>query len=440
MTICRFQGYLIKLCHKFFILSKMKSVEPTIYLDHAATTPIDPRVLKVMMPYQKEVYGNPSSLYRSGRTASRVVQEARADVATVLNCRPHEIIFTGGGTESANMAIYGLAADGYQNSGTKGHIITTTIEHHAVLKPIEQLHKFGWEVDYAPVNKQGLVSLVDLQKLVRPNTNLISVMYANNEIGSIQPIQEIGKWLTGLNKARTKQKLPKIYFHTDACQAGNELPLEVTKLQVDLLTLNGSKIYGPKGVGILYLKNGTPLLPLISGGDQEGGRRAGTENVAAIVGFAKALKLVQSNREKENLRLQELQHYLIDRLLKKVKDITINGPAISKVRYAKAKTRTKKDEHKQSRLYNNINLCIKGVEGEALMLYLDGQNIEVSTGSACNAQSDDPSHVLLAIGLPVEKVYNSIRITLGHSNTKAQLDKLILAFKKYIPILRGVAK
>ena len=376
-----------------------------IYLDHAATTPVDPRVLRAMQSYWSKEFANPSALYKSGVKAAEAVSTARSDIAAVLNCNPREIIFTAGGTESNNMAILGTAR-AYQKQHSKpGHIITSPIEHHSVLHVMDALKQWGWKISYAKVNREGFVDVSELKKLARKDTALISVMYANNEIGTIEPISEIGKWLSGLNKARLQKGYPRILFHTDACQAAGALELDVNKLKVDMLTLNGSKIYGPKQIGVLYLRQGVEIDPIIHGGGQERDLRSGTENVPAIVGLATALKLVQHSREKESKRLLQLQKHFIDRLLKKVKGSSLNGPTPGPLR-----------------LPNNINISFDKIEGESLMIYLDAKGIEVATGSACTASSVDPSHVLTAIGLSEQQSYNSIRITMGDGTTKADLD------------------
>ncbi len=397
-----------------------KSTKP-IYLDYAATTPVDPRVLKAMQPYWTQEFANPSALYTSGLKAARAINSARATISKILNCNPREIIFTAGGTESNNLALLG-AAQAYQKQNKKpGHIITTAIEHHSVLHVVDALRQWGWKVSYAPVSKEGIVDLAALKKLVKRDTALISVMYANNEIGSIQPITEIGKWVSGLNRARAKKGLARILFHTDACQAGGALSLDTNQLKVDMLTLNGSKIYGPKQIGILYLRNGVSIEPIIHGGGQERNLRSGTENVPAIVGLGVALELAQKNLSKENKRLLELQNYFIDRLSKKVKDVDLNGPKPG-----------------ANRLANNINLSFKNLEAESLMLYLDSKNIAVATGSACATASLNPSHVLIAIGKTNKDAYSSVRITMGHSTTRASLNYVIDALTDLVPILRKV--
>lgn len=397
----------------------MKKSTKLIYLDYAATTPVDPAVLKAMQPYWSQDFANPSALYKSGLKAADAITGARADIAKILNSTTREIIFTAGGTESNNLALLG-AAQAYQKLHHKpGHIITTPIEHHSVLHVFDALKQWGWKVSYAPVDKTGTVDLVALKKLVKRDTAIVSVMYANNEVGTIEPITEIGKWLTGLNKARIQKGLGRILFHTDACQAGGALDLDVNQLKVDLLTLNGSKVYGPKQIGILYVRTGVQIEPLIHGGGQERDLRSGTENVPAIVGLATALTMAQKNKDKENKRLSTLQNYFVDRLSKKVKDVQLNGPVVG-----------------TNRLPNNINITIDKVEGEALMIYLDAAGIEVATGSACTTTSEDPSHVLIAIGMSKQSSYNSIRITLGKHTTQKDLDYVIDVMRDTINSLR----
>lgn len=408
----------------------MKPSKKLIYLDYAATTPVDPAVLKAMLPYWSDQFANPSALYQSGVQAKAAIDDARASIAATLNCKPSEITFTAGGTESNNLAIFGIANAYETQHGRPGHIITTAIEHHSVLHTVKALKSLGWKVSLAKVNSKGFVSLAELKKLVRKDTALISVMYANNEVGTIQPITEIGKWVNGLNKVRVQKKMQAIAFHTDACQAGGFLSLDTHNLKVDLLTLNGSKIYGPKQTGILFVRSGIKLAPLIHGGGQERDLRSGTENVPGIVGLATALQLTQKNSEKETKRLQQLQSYFVDRLSKKVKGYVVNGPVIS--------TKPIKLITQIDRLPNNINVSFQGVEGETLMLYLDSKGIAVSTGSACATTSTDPSHVIVALGQSRKDAYNAVRFTLGKGTTKQQLDYVIDALAELVPMLRKV--
>lgn len=404
---------------------KQRNHLPQIYLDHAATTPVDPRVLKSMEPFWSENFANPSALYKSGLIAKQAIDDSRAQIAKVLNCKASEIIFTAGGTESNNMAIIGTAKNFEKKFGKAGHIISTTIEHHSILHTLDELKQQGWKISLAKVNSEGFIDLVSLKKLVRKDTALISVMYANNEIGTIEPISEIGKWVSGLNKARAKNSLPRVLLHTDACQAAGALSLDTQELKVDLLTLNGSKIYGPKQTGILFVRSGVVLEPIIYGGGQEKNLRSGTENVPGIVGLGVALTLAQSAAKKESLRLNALQKYFIDRLSKKVDGIKLNGPSVVATKNF-------------TRLPNNINISFDNIEGETLMLYLDSKGIAVATGSACATTSLDPSHVLMAIGQSRTAAYSAVRFTMGKGTTRASLDVVIKALGDLVPTLRKV--
>src|SRR3989344_1161530 len=309
-----------------------------IYLDYAATTPTDPAVVKAMAPYWSEHYGNPSSLYRLGQASKKALQASRQIVADTLACQPEEIFFTGGGTESINLAIKGLLA-AVKLTDQPNHFITSSIEHHAVLHTADRLKKQGHEISILPVDDQGVVLFSALKEAIKDNTVLVSIMMANNEIGTIEPIQEFGVYLEKLSQERLEKKLPKIYFHTDACQAAGALDLNVQKLHVDLLSLNGSKIYGPKGVGVLYIRRGTPINAVIDGGGQENNLRSGTENVPGIVGLGQALELVNKNKAKENARLIELRDWLINAILTKIPKTRLNG-------------------HATQRLPNNVNISI----------------------------------------------------------------------------------
>lgn len=387
-----------------------------IYLDHAATTPLDKRVLKKMMPYLQEDYGNPSALYNLGRRSLKAIMEARKTVADILAGTPNEIIFTGGGTESDNLAVLGAAR---ANRAAGQHIITTKIEHHAVLYACKQLEKEGFTVTYLKPNKEGIVAAEQVMAVVKPETILITIMYANNEIGAIEPIAEIGKALLKYN-AVERQGKQRVLFHTDACQAAGTLDLNINRLHTDLLTLNGSKIYGPKGVGVLYKKKDVKIQPLIFGGEQEFNLRAGTENVAGIIGLAEALRLAQNNKEKENARLTDLRDYFWQGLIKKINNIKLNG-------------------HAKKRLPNNLNVSILNIEGEAMLLYMDEKRIQAATGSACTSQSLEPSHVLLSIGLPYEMAHGSLRFTLGHSTTKADIDYVLKVLPEIVEKLREIS-
>lgn len=382
-----------------------------IYLDHAATTLVDPAVLDAMRPYFSDVFANPSSLHASGVAANRAVMDARKSIAGILNGHAEEIIFTSGGTESDNLAVVGIVR-AYASKGK--HVITTAIEHPAVLEPLQHLQKIGEIVlTILPVDADGIVDADAVMSAIRADTVLISVMAANNEIGTIQPIAEIGKGLLKYRKANATA-LP--YFHTDACQAAGACDLDVEKLHVDLLTLNGSKIYGPKGVGLLFVRRGVKLEPLVRGGGQERGLRSGTENVPGIVGLAKAFELAQADKEAENARLSALRDRLIEGLL-----------AIPK---------TKLNGHATNRLPNNVNVTFFDVEGEAAVLYLDAKGIRASTGSACASSSLDPSHVLLAIGLVPEAAHGSVRFTLGRSTTAEDIETVISVMPAIVERLR----
>lgn len=376
-----------------------------IYLDHAATTYIDPRVKEAMDPYFEDVYGNPGSLHQIGLRAREVIDKSKETIAKIINCQSKEIIFTSGGTESINLAIKGVAF----RKG-EGHIITSKIEHPAVLETCHYLEQKGFKVTYLEVDNNGLIDPKELEKAITKETILITIMYANNEIGTVEPIKEIGEIA----------KKHKIIFHTDACQAAGALDLDVKKINVDLMTLNGSKIYGPKGVGILYKSADVKLEPLIHGGGQEFGLRSGTENVPGIIGFTKALELSQTEKEIEYIRLIKLRDYLIKELLEKIPKSFLNG-------------------HKTKRLPNNVNISFLDVEGESILLYLDQKGVEISTGSACSSQKLEVSHVLDAIGLIHDAAHGSIRFTLGHRTTKEDLDYTVMVLKEIIENLRRIS-
>lgn len=383
------------------------------YFDHAATTPVDPRVLEKMLPYFTERFGNPSSIYRFGQEAKKALTEARDAAAEILGVQSKEIFFTSGGTESNNLFLKGAAHAGSERGR---HIITTTIEHDSVLKPLQALEKEGFEVTYLDVGDDGVLNVADVEKALRPETIIVSVMYANNEIGTIQPIAEIGRLL----KARPSSLIPQPYFHTDACQAAPYLPLSVRDLGVSAMTLNGGKIYGPKGAGMLFMKEGQPLEAQMLGGGQEYRMRSGTENVPAIVGFGEALTLVQAAREEETKRLLPLRDALIDGLLKTIPHARLNG------------SRTK-------RLPNNVNISFKGLEGEAILLRLDMIDVAASAGSACTSGLLEPSHVIRAIGLPEEWSHSSTRFTLGHGNSMEEVKYILEELPKIIKDLREIS-
>jgi cysteine desulfurase len=381
----------------------MSDAARRIYLDHAATTPVHPRVLEEMLPFFSENFGNPSSLYLRGRAALEAVERARALSAELIGARQREILFTSGGTESDNLAIRGVAL-----AGTKRHIITSAVEHHAVLYTCAQLAKhFGFEVTYVGVDAFGQVNPADVARAIRDDTALISIMYANNEVGTIQPIAEIGRI------AHSKG----IPFHSDAVQAAGALELDVDALEVDFISLSGHKFYGPKGVGILYARDGANFLPAQTGGGQERSRRAGTEFTAGIVGIATALALSQSERETQHSALSALR----DRLLHEI-PARIGGAQVS--------------GHPVQRLANSASFTIAGVDGEALILGLDQACIEASTGSACTSGSTDPSHVLKAMGMPDEWAQGSLRLTLGRENTAADVERVLSVLPALVETLR----
>ncbi|MBI2151418.1 cysteine desulfurase, partial [Candidatus Woesearchaeota archaeon] len=375
--------------------------------------------------YLKSKYGNPSSLHLLGLQAKDAVDNARFKIARILNCLSEEIIFTGSGTESINLALKGLAFNEIAFGKNKGHIITSSIEHPAVLNTCKYLEKLGFKVTYLPVDKYGLVSLSELKKNIQTDTFLITIMYANNEIGTIQPIAEIGKIANQHN----------ILFHTDACQAAGALDLNVKKLNVDLLTINAGKIYGPKGIGLLYKKKSLLLEPLIHGGGQEQTLRSGTENVPAIVGFAKALELAQAKKDKENKRLIELRNYFIEKTIKEIPQIKLNGYPIFESNKLNS---IQLNSNKTKRLPNNAHISFKDIDGESLMNYLNLKEIFVSTGSACTSLKIETSHVLKAIGLDTAYAQGSIRFTLGKSTTKADLDYTIKCLKEIVGSLRKI--
>tara|TARA_Y100000310_G_scaffold144893_3_gene144208 strand:+ start:27036 stop:28211 length:1176 start_codon:yes stop_codon:yes gene_type:complete len=379
----------------------------TVYLDHAATTPVDPRVKQEMDKYYSEVFGNPGSFHSFGLEAKDAIEDARARVATIFHSKPLEVIFTGSGTESVNLAILGVAK-GYKHKGN--HIITTKAEHHAVLHSCEFLQKEGYNVTFLPVGKDGIVNPKDVEAAITDKTILVSIMYANNEIGTINPIKEIGE----ICKAK------KVLFHSDACQAAGALDINVENLNVDLLSINGSKLYGPKGVGALFVKQGTQLKPVIHGGGQERDLRSGTEDVPAIRGLTKALELAQEEKETENIRLTRLRDYLIANILKTIPKTRLNG-------------------HATKRLPNNVNISFMDIEGEALILYLNEYGICVSTGSACTSKTLDPSHVILALGVPFETAHGSVRFTLGKSSTKEGMDHVLKVLPDVIKKLRAIS-
>lgn len=408
----------------------LKKVRKTIYLDHAAATPLHPLAKKVMEPFLTSAFGNPSSLHHKGAEAKNAIEESRKTISEIIGARVEEIVFTSGGTEACNLAILGIAGR------ELGHIITSAIEHHAVHAPTKILKKQGWKVTYLPVDGQGFVSVDGVKKAIKKDTILVSVMYANNEIGTIEPIAEIGRLISGINIERQQKGLLPIAFHTDACQAASSLDLNVNRLGVDLMSVSASKIYGPKGAGFLYVRKGTLIHPVIHGGGQERGLRSGTENAAGIVGMAKALELVVAHRDRENKRLISLRDYLIKQTKKSLPEVILNGPIIKQKQVSPKVSGRLKMGIQGLRLSNNINFTIPGAEGEALMFYLDAYGICVSTGSACATGSTDASHVLLAIGRTKKQAKESIRITLGRDTKKGDLDYTIKAIKTILKFLR----
>ncbi len=387
------------------MLPQIPKVKKQIYLDHAAATPVDSKVRYAMQKYLLDTFANASSLHSLGVASRNAVEAARKTIADILHAQPDTIIFTSGATESNNMAILGLL----KNTKEKRHIITTRIEHDSVLGPIAQLKKQGHEVTYLDLDENGFVRIEDLKKSLKKNTTLVSIMYANNEIGNIQALGDIGREIL---KWRKNNKTIYPYFHSDATQAAGVLDMSVEKLHVDLMTLNSGKIYGPKGVGALYKRRGIKLEPLMYGGHQEFGFRAGTENVAGVVGFARALEIAQSEKEKINKQIENLRNYFWTKIQKEIRSVELNGSL-------------------ENRLPNNLNIFFKSVEAEALMLYLDSYGILCSTGSACSTESNLPSHVLKAIGYSDERANSSIRFTLGKSTTKQNINYVM----KYLPKL-----
>lgn len=378
-----------------------------IYLDHAATTAVHPDVLKEMLPYFTDRFGNPSSVYGFAANNKNKLTEARETIAGALGAKPEEIYFTAGGSESDNWALK-CTAEAYGVHG--GHIITTKIEHHAILHTCKYLQNRGYDVTYLDVDENGLVDLNTLEAAIRPDTFLISIMFANNEIGTIEPIKEIGEIA----------HRHSILFHTDAVQAFGQIPIHVDGMNIDMLSASGHKFNGPKGIGFLYIKKGLKLKSFIHGGQQERGRRAGTENVPGIVGIAKACEIAMAEMEERMKKETELRDYLIERILKEIPYTRLNG-------------------HSKKRLPNNVNISFQFVEGESILIMLDMAGICASSGSACTSGSVDPSHVLLAIGLPHEIAHGSLRLTIGYENTKEEMDTVVDNLKRIITNLRNMS-
>jgi cysteine desulfurase len=378
-----------------------------IFLDHAATTPTDPRVVEAMLPYFSDSFGNPSSIHSLGLETRTAVAEARGKVASLIGAASDEIIFTSGGTEADNLAIKGVA----QANAQKGkHIITTRIEHHAVEGSCHFLEKQGFKVTLVGVDQDGLVDPRDVEKAVTPETILISVMHANNEVGTIQPIAEISRI------ARERG----VYFHTDAVQTVGHIPAKVDEPGVDLLAVSAHKLYGPKGVGMLYVRKGTRIVSFLHGGGQECGLRASTENVPGIVGLGMAAEIAQAEMDAESKHVTRLRNKLIKGLLERIPQVRLNG-------------------HPTQRLPNNVNISVASVEGESLAVSLDLEGIAVSTGSACSSEAMEPSHVLTAMGVPVELARGSVRFSLGRENTDAEIDRVLEAFPRIVSRLRAVS-
>jgi cysteine desulfurase len=376
-----------------------------VYLDHSATTPVDREVADIMMTYYTEKYGNPSSVHSFGREAKQALEQARHQVAELIGANPQEVTFTSGGTEADNLAILGTA-EGLRKKGK--HIITSCIEHHAVLETCEYLEKNGFDLTVIPVDVEGIISIDDVRKAMRPDTILISVMHANNEVGSIQPITEIGKL------AREHD----IVFHVDAVQSLGKIPINVEEMNIDLMTVSSHKVYGPKGVGALYIRKGVRIVPLVHGGGQEKKRRSGTENMPGIVGFGKACELAGKRMADDAEHQKKLRDKLMNGILERIKYVKVNGPIGEK------------------RLPNNVNVSIQYVEGESLLLSLDMLGIAASSGSACTSGSLDPSHVLLAMGLIHEIAHGSLRFTLGRQNTEEDIDYVLEQLPKIVERLR----
>ena len=378
-----------------------------IYMDNAATTPVAPEVLETMLPYFTQVYGNASSIHQTGREALKAISNARRQVAAAIGAKPEEIYFTAGGSESDNWAIKGTA---FAKKAKGNHIITSAVEHHAVLHTCEWLEKQGFEVTYLPVDKEGFISLDGLEKAITDKTILISIMAANNEIGALQPVKEIGK----IAKAHG------IAFHTDAVQAVGAIPVDVNGWQADMLSMSAHKFHGPKGIGALYVRKGTRLDVFMAGGAQERGLRAGTENLAGIVGMGKAITLAVEDLDAKAKRISALRDRLIDGILSSIPYTRLNGP-------------------RENRLPGNVNVSIQYIEGESILLRLDLAGIAASSGSACTSGSLDPSHVLLAIGLPHELAHGSLRLSLSGDNTQAEVDEVLKVLPGIVENLRAMS-
>jgi len=378
-----------------------------IYMDHAATTPVHPLVREAMLPYLGERFGNPSSVYQEGREARKAVEEARAKVALAIGAEPDEIFFTSGGTEADNLALIGTAR---ANRSRGDHLVTTVVEHHAVLEPCHFLEKEGFRVTYVPVDGSGIVDPEEIRKAITPSTILVSVMHANNEIGTIQPVEEISSLCREAG----------VYFHCDAVQTVGALEVDVGRLGVDLLSVSAHKLYGPKGVGCLYVRRGTAIEGTLLGGGQERRLRSGTENVAGIVGFGEAMRLAAQEWSARSARVRPLRDALIEGILERIPHAHLNG-------------------HRERRLPNNANLLFDFIEGEAICLRLDFLGVAASTGSACSSVSGEASHVLLALGIPPERAHGSLRLTLGMDNTMEDVEYVLEKLPKVIEELRALS-
>ncbi|MGI6700278.1 MAG: cysteine desulfurase NifS [Christensenellales bacterium] len=378
-----------------------------IYADNAATTRVSDHALKAMMPYFQEQYGNPSSLYELGQKAQEALDDARGRMARLLNCQAREIIFTGGGSEANNQAILTAAKLGAKQG--KKHIISTAFEHHAVLHPLEALKEEGFDITLLDVHEHGLVTAEEVAQAIRSDTCLVTIMFANNEIGTIQPIKEIGKVC--------KEK--SVLFHTDAVQAVGHEPIDVQDMNIDMLSLSAHKFHGPKGVGALYVKRGIVIAPLIRGGAQEKNKRAGTENVPLIMGMAAAMEDACENMEENSVKIRQMRDYLIDEI-SQIPHSVLNGD-------------------RQQRLSGNVNFCFEGIEGEGLLLLLDDKGVCASSGSACTSGSLDPSHVLLSIGRPHEIAHGSLRLSICEDNTMEEMQAIVRAVKEVVEYLRSIS-
>jgi cysteine desulfurase len=378
-----------------------------IYLDYAATTPVDPAVVQEMLPFFTEKYGNPSSVHSCGQEVRDALEIARGRVAAMIGANPSEIVFTSGGSESNNTVLKGITQ---ANKDKKNHVITSTLEHHSVSETCKFLEETGYSVTYVPVNRLGMVDPYDVKRAINSRTVLVSIMHANNEVGTIQPIEEIAKFCKEAN----------VYFHTDSVQTAGHIPIDVSKLEVDMLSMSAHKLHGPKGVGALYIRDGVKLTSLIHGGSQESGRRASTENVPGIVGFGKAAELATADLDEEMHRLIAMRNKLIAGLKERIPDTELNGDP-------------------EKRLPNNVNVSIAAIEGESVLLNLDLEGICVSTGSACSSGDMEASHVLLAMGIPPEQARCSIRLTLVRWTTEAEIQRVFEVMPKIVTRLRAMS-